>query len=111
MKECLEQLDEVYQNCIIIGLDYNTLLDRDFRFYNNAMEGFISKRELQMNDNQSIGHLVSAKIAQAVWGSKNFGKPMQAIRLRKKSREEKIQEQLKFINAKYGGGLEWQQKL
>lgn len=48
-----------------------------------------------MNDSKHIGHLVAGKISQAVWGSKDFDKPIKDIRLTKQSRKEKILETLR----------------
>ena len=88
-----EELDKVQESCAM-GIDYNTLLDRDIRYYNNCVNGFVSKREVYMNDMQQVGHLIAGKIAQAVWGNKEF-KPMKQIRLKEESRNDKVMRTLK----------------
>ena len=74
----------------MIGVDYTVLLNRDFRFFDNCVEGFISKREIYMNDMQVIGQRIAGKIAQAVWGASQFEKPLDTVRIRPETREEKI---------------------
>ena len=48
-----------------------------------------------MNDIQSVGHLIAGKIAQAVWGNKEFSKPMKQIHLKEESRNDKVMRTLK----------------
>ena len=90
-----EELDKVQESCTMMGIDYDTLLDRDIRYYNNCVNGFVSKREVYMNDMQSVGHLIAGKIAQAVWGNKEFSKPMKQIYLKEESRNDKVMRTLK----------------
>lgn len=90
-----EELDKVQESCVMMGIDYNTLLDKDIRYYNNCVNGFISKREVYMNDLQTVGHLVAGKIAQAVWSSKEYSKPMEPIRLNGDNRNDKVIQTLK----------------
>ena len=77
-------------NCIVLGISYEYLLTKDIKFYNNCIEGYTIKREIEMTDLQIVGHKVAAKIAQAVWGSKDFSKPIESCRLRAETHEEKI---------------------
>ena len=95
LEESRDELDKIQENCVMIGIDYATLLDRDIRYYTNCVNGFISKREVYMNDAQSVGHLIAGKIAQAVWGNREFSKPMKTVRLREESRDEKVRRTLK----------------
>lgn len=67
----------------MMGLRYDDLLDRDLRFYTNCLNGFIKKREYLMNDMQSIGHRIAGKIAQAVWGDRNFTNELDVIEFNK----------------------------
>ena len=83
-------MDKVQESCTMMGINYDTLLDRDIRYYNNCVNGFIGKREVYMNDMQSVGHLIAGKIAQAVWGNKEFNKPMEQIHLKEESRNDKV---------------------
>ena len=71
------------------------MLDRDIRFYNNCLYGYLMKRENVMNDMTHVGHILAGKISQAVWGSNDFNKPIKEIRLRPKSHKEKVLETLR----------------
>lgn len=53
----------------------------DIRKFNNYVDGFISRREIKMNDEKDVGHVVASKIAQAVWGDKEFKKPIKEFKL------------------------------
>ena len=85
----------------MMGIDYNMMLDRDIRYYTNCVNGYISRREVEMTDAQTVGHIVAGKIAQAVWGDKEFIKALKPIKLRDdpsekiKSRNEKVMRTLK----------------
>ena len=83
-------------NCIVLGISYEYLLTRDIKFYNNCIEGYTTKREIEMNDLQIVGHRVAAKVAQAVWGSKEFSNPIKSFRLRAETRDEKILKTLRL---------------
>jgi hypothetical protein len=78
-----------------MDISYTDLLDRDIRFYNNCIYGYLMKRENAMNDMTHVGHLLAGKISQAVWGSSDFNKPIKEIRLRPKSNKEKVLETLR----------------
>jgi len=78
-----------------LNINYDSLLDKDIRYYNNCIRGWLKKREFIMNDNAHIGHMLAGKIAQAVWGNKDFSKPIDKVRLTKQSRKEKILETLR----------------
>ncbi len=56
-------------------------MNMDIRIFNNLVDGYIFNRQTRMNDELRIGHLISGKIAEAVWGSKNFKKPFKDIKL------------------------------
>lgn len=79
----------------MIGIDYNTLLDKDIRYYSNCVNGFIGRREIQMNDIQQVGHLLAGKVAQGIWGNKEFGRPMKEIHLREENRNAKVMRTLR----------------
>lgn len=91
----MEELDNIQSSCIYIGISYTDLLDRDIRYYNNCVTGYLIKREDSMNDVARVGHILAGKIAQAVWGDSQFSTPISDIRLRPKTRQEKILETLK----------------
>lgn len=73
----------------------------DIRKFNNYVDGFISRREIAMNDEKDVGHVVASKIAQAVWGDKEFKKPIKEFRLTSEdkntaeSRNRRVYETLK----------------
>lgn len=86
----------------IIGIAYNELLDMDIRTFNNYVDGFITRREIRMNDSKDVGHAIAAKIAQAVWGDKQFVKPIKEFKLHEntevdiaESRNRRVYETLK----------------
>ena len=75
-------------------------MDIDVRVFNNLVDGYILKRQTIMNDQLRIGHLISGKIAQAVWGSKEYKKPFKDIKLLEEddtntSRNKKVFDTLK----------------
>ena len=88
-------MDNVQESCSMMQIDYNTLLDHDIRYYINCVNGFIRRREISMNDAQTVGHRVAGKTSQAVWNSKDFGKPLDIIRLKEESRNDKVMRTLK----------------
>lgn len=89
------------EQCTVIGVSYSDFLDIDIRTFNSLCDGFTYKRELYMNDIKTVGHMLAGKISQAVWGSKDFSKPIADIRLREQSDEERMQEKvLKFLQSK-----------
>ena len=62
----------------------------DIRKFNNYVDGFVTRREIKMNDSKDVGHAIAAKIAQAVWGDKQFTKPIKEFKLH--SEEEDVAE-------------------
>lgn len=55
---------------------------------NLCIEGSVYKREQELNDRKDIGHIIAGKIAQAVWGSKDFKKPIDEIILHEETLED-----------------------
>lgn len=53
----------------------------DIRIFNNFVDGYILRRQTSMNDELRIGHMIAGKIAEAVWGSKNYKRPFKDIKL------------------------------
>lgn len=55
-----------------------------------------------MNDEKNVGHLVAGKIASAVWGNKDYKKPIKEIRLKeeKDTTESRNAKVLKTLKAK-----------
>lgn len=75
----------------------------DIRKFNNFVDGFVTHREIRMNDSKDVGHAIAAKIAQAVWGDKQFTKPIKEFKLHEdkdkdtvESRNKKVYETLKL---------------
>lgn len=64
-----------------VGLDYNSVLDMDIRMFNSYVVGCTKKRETEINDQLTIGHIISGKTAQAIWASKDFKKEIKPIKL------------------------------
>lgn len=73
-----------------MGLSYSDFLKMDIRQYNNYVEGYVDRREINLNDNQSLIKTQASQIALAVWGNKKFNKPLKEIKLRGESRAAKI---------------------
>lgn len=73
----------------------------DIRMFNSYVDGFITRREIKMNDEKDVGHVVASKIAQAVWGDKEFRKPIKEFKLTSEednvaeSRNRRVYETLK----------------
>lgn len=57
------------------------MLDLDIRTFNNLVDGYTINRETRLNDELQIGHIIAGKISQAVWGDKQFKKPISPIEL------------------------------
>lgn len=78
------------------------MLDLDIRKFNGYVEGYISRREISMNDAKNVGHLVAGKIASAVWGSKDFKKPIKEIKIKeeKDTAESRNARVLRTLKAK-----------
>lgn len=77
-----------------MGVDYNTILDHDLRFYQSLITGFMRKREYSINDSLQAGHIIAEKIAQAVWGDRNFTKLIKPVRIVEPTTQEKRAERL-----------------
>lgn len=73
-----------------MGLSYSDFLKMDIRQYNNYIDGYIDRRETNINDNQSLIKTQASQIAMAVWGDKGFRRPLKPIRLRGETRAEMI---------------------
>lgn len=86
-------------NASTVGISYSDWLEMDIREFNQYIDGFITRREIKMNDDKDVGHLVAGKIAAAVWGDKSFKKPIKEIKLREdnsiESRNRRVLETLK----------------
>lgn len=85
----------------MIGISYSDFLDLDIRTFNCLCDGFVNRREIYMNDMKTVGHMLAAKISQAVWGSKDFAKPIDEIRLKDSSDPEVVNNKvLDFLKSK-----------
>ena len=73
----------------MVGVDYTTILNNDLRFYQALITGFMRKREYTINDSLQVGHSIAEKIAQAVWGDRNFVKPIKPVRIVEPTQQEK----------------------
>lgn len=83
-----------------MGITYSELLDLDIRKFNCLVDGYQKRRETNMNDQLAVGHRIAGKIAQAVWGSKGFSKPIKQFDFTQEentvaSRNEKVFRTLK----------------
>lgn len=88
MNESIRALDETIKRAYCIGIHYNELMELDIRTFSLCIDGSVYKREQRLNDMKDIGHIVSAKVAQAVWGSRDFKKPIDDIVLRSETLED-----------------------
>ena len=88
-----------------MGITYSELLDLDIRKFNCLVDGFSKRRETNMNDQLIIGHRIAGKIAQAVWGSKEFRKPIPKFEFAEtETSEDKIRRRRNaFLYSKYKG--------
>lgn len=72
----------------------------DIRTIDQYVEGYITHRETRLNDSLLVAHKSAILTSLAVWGSKDFPKEVETIRLRPKTEEEERQafeaEQLKI---------------
>lgn len=89
----------------MVGVDYNTILANDLGFYRSLITGFMRRREYTINDSLQVGHIISEKIAQAVWGDKNFIKPIKKVPIVEPSAQEKRAHQLAQIEFLLKGEL------
>ena len=87
----------------MMGLSYSDLLKMDIRQFNNYIEGFVDRRELAMNDEQSLIKISAMQIAMAVWGNKKFNKPLKQIKLRGESRAAKLAQALNSLGVTKDG--------
>lgn len=53
----------------------------DIRIFNSFVDGYTLRREASLNDTLRAGHIIAGKISEAVWGSKDFKKPIKEIEL------------------------------
>lgn len=45
------------------------------------VEGYILRRQTEINDSLMVNHLTAGKIAEAVWGSRAYSKPFKDVAL------------------------------
>ena len=81
LNQSREEFDSTLKQASEMGISYTELLDLDIRKFNCFVDGYMKKRETWLNDSLAIGHRVSAKIAQAVWGSKDFKKEIKPFKI------------------------------
>lgn len=53
----------------------------DIRRFNSCVDGYTLRREVQINDDLHNGHIIAGKIAEAVWGSRDFRRPIKDVKL------------------------------
>lgn len=87
----------------MIGIQYSDFLKMDIRQLNNSIEGYIDRRENQLNDNQSLLKTEASLISLAVWGSDKFNRKLEPIRLRGKSRAAKLANALNNLGVQKDG--------
>lgn len=83
-----------------MNIDYDTVYNKDIRFYTNITNGFVKRREVYMNDIQIVGDRIATKIAQRVWGAEDGKKPLDTIRFNEDSVESQNEKVLKTLKAK-----------
>lgn len=49
--------------------------------FNDLVDGYLKRREDQLNDSATVGHIIAGKIAAAVWADKSFKKPIKPFKL------------------------------
>jgi hypothetical protein len=54
----------------------------DKRRLDALVKGYNMKREQVMNDSATVGHTIAGKIAEAVWGSKKFSRPIKPFKFK-----------------------------
>lgn len=64
-----------------MGIAYSDLLDLDIRRFNNIVDGYILRRQTNMNDTLQAGHVLAGKLISGIYGSKEFKKPIKEFKL------------------------------
>lgn len=96
-----KQLDKTLRVASEVGISYSEMLDLDIRKFNMYVEGYVLRRQQHINDTLMINHLTAGKIAEAVWGSRNYKKPFKTIELLKDSSVEAAnREVIEFLKKK-----------
>lgn len=80
-----------------MGLPYSDFLKMDVRQFNNYLEGYVDRRERMLNDNVALIKTEASNIAAAVWGNKQFNKPIKPFKLRGESRAAKLARSLNAL--------------
>lgn len=99
-------MDTIYKNSIDswhstikkaseLGISWSDLLDMNIVVFNCYIDGYIKRQETELNNLQMLGHRLAGKISQAVWGSKDYSKPMDIILLHEETLEERS---LRLVN-------------
>lgn len=63
-------------------MSINDLMSMDKRRLDALVKGYTMRREQVMNDNAAVGHTIAGKIAEAVWGSKKFSRPIKPFKFK-----------------------------
>ena len=87
----LHQIDDLIESASMIGISYSDLQDMDYRVYKYYSNGYISKTEDIINNVYGITKPIAAKMAQAVWGSKDFNKDIKEVKLRKPQNQYELE--------------------
>jgi len=78
-----------------VGIPLSELWDMDIRAFNNYVIGYIRNRETMLNDSLLTGHIIAGKISMAVWGDRQFSKPIKPIKLLKDQKEKSLDDYCK----------------
>lgn len=75
------QFSKLIEQASLSGLSFNDFINMHPYEYKAYTNGYIQKRENSINDSLFINHISAAKLAQAVWGSKDYKKTTKNIKL------------------------------
>ena len=83
-----------------MGIQYSDFLQMDIRQFNNYYDGYIDRREIELNDEQFMIKIAANQIALALHNSKKFNRPMKPIKLRAESRAARMARTLNELGVK-----------
>lgn len=106
LQQSRDDLCDIYKNASMIGIQYNELMNMDLRTYMQYFQGYTLRREQTINDELFIGHVISGKISQAVWGAKEFNDPIEKVCLTEQSIQKNRERKAEEILKRYGHSID-----
>jgi len=106
LQQSRDDLCDIYRNASMMGIQYSELMNMDLRTYIQYSNGYTMRREQTINDSLFVGHVISGKISQAVWGAKEFNDPIEKVCLTDHSLEAERRRKAEEILGKHGCNIE-----